>query len=544
MNDPISSGIGIDRYLPEVDRALSDLHKRDVIGRIWRRDHTVWKPEPDEITNRLGWLTITDRMKRQVAALGRFAAGVREEGFRHVVLLGMGGSSLGPEVLSSVFGSAEGHPKLIVLDSTVPSWVRSVASEVDPSRTLFLVSSKSGSTVESNTLYSHFWSLVNDVAAGDHAGRNFAAITDPGTRLEKLARERSFRHAFLNPPEIGGRYSVLSYFGLVPAALIGLDLNTLLERADRMRGQCASNVSAVENSGAWLGTFISVLAPRGRDKLTFVTSPSIASFGLWAEQLVAESLGKEGRGVVPVADEPQLPLDSFGDDRLFVYLRLEEDDNSEVDAAVRRIGSSGQPVVRLDLRDRYDIGAEFYRWEFAVAITAANWATNPFDQPDVQRAKDMTETVLREFQSSGRRPRVEAAGSIKSLLAGASPGTYLAINAYLNQTPAVDHAASVLRREISRRYGIVTTFGYGPRYLHSTGQLHKGGPSTGLFLQISSDRYEDLSIPGYPYTFGTLADAQALGDIRALRQSGRLVASVRLGQDEEAGILRLADELP
>ena len=543
MRKHIDPGVGIDSYLPEVDQALSDLQQRHVIRRIWRGDHTVWKPEPDEITNRLGWLTVTDLMREQIPALETFAAGVRAAGFRHVVLLGMGGSSLGPEVLQRVFGSTEGYPQLIVLDSTVPAWVRATTSIIDPTRTLFLVSSKSGSTLESNTLYSYFRSVVDELVTNEQAGGHFVAITDPGTNLEKLAREHGFRHVFLNPPNIGGRYSVLSYFGLVPAALIGLDLNTLLDRADRMRGECAPCVAAQDNPGAWLGAFIATLAQCGRDKLTFVTSRSLGSFGLWAEQLVAESLGKEGRGIVPVVDEPVVSPDSYGDDRLFVYLRLDGDDNSEVDAAIQRIGSSGQPVLRLDLSDRYDIGSEFYRWEFAVAVVGACWGINPFDQPDVQSAKDMTESVLRESQSSDGRPRVEAAGSIKSLLTGASRGSYLAINAYLRQTPAIDRAVSVLRREIARRYGIATTFGYGPRYLHSTGQLHKGGPSSGLFLQISSDCCEDLPIPGYPYTFGTLADSQALGDQHALRSSGKPLASVRLGQDQEDGILKLADEL-
>ena len=543
MRKHINPGVGIDSYPPEVDQALSDLQQRDVIRRIWRGDHTVWKPEPDEITDRLGWLTVTDLMREQISALETFAAGVRAAGFRNVVLLGMGGSSLGPEVLQQVFGSTEGYPQLIVLDSTVPAWVRATTSIIDPTRTLFLVSSKSGSTLESNTLYSYFRSVVDELVTNEQAGGHFVAITDPGTNLEKLARERGFRHVFLNPPNIGGRYSVLSYFGLVPAALIGLDLNTLLDRADRMRGECESCVAAQDNPGAWLGAFIATLAQCGRDKLTFVTSPSLGSFGLWAEQLVAESLGKEGRGIVPVVDEPVVSPDSYGDDRLFVYLRLDGDDNSEVDAAIQRLGSSGQPVLRLDLGDRYDIGAEFYRWEFAVAVIGAIWGIHPFDQPDVQSAKDMTDRVLREFQTSGNHPHVKAGQSVKQLLAGASRGSYLAITAYLRQTPAVDRAANVLRREVSRRYGLATTFGYGPRYLHSTGQLHKGGPPSGLFLQLTSDQRKHVPIPGYPYTFDILADSQALGDLRALQELDRQIASVRFGPDEEAGLLGLADEL-
>ena len=406
MRKHINPGVGIDSYPPEVDQALSDLQQRDVIRRIWRGDHTVWKPEPDEITDRLGWLTVTDLMREQISALETFAAGVRAAGFRHVVLLGMGGSSLGPEVLQQVFGSTEGYPQLIVLDSTVPAWVRATTSIIDPTRTLFLVSSKSGSTLESNTLYSYFRSVVDELVTNEQAGGHFVAITDPGTNLEKLAREHGFRHVFLNPPNIGGRYSVLSYFGLVPAALIGLDLTTLLDRADRTRNECASCVAAQDNPGALLGAFIATLAQCGRDKLTFVTSPSLGSFGLWAEQLVAESLGKEGRGIVPVVDEPVVSPDSYGDDRLFVYLRLDGDDNSEVDAAIQRIGSSGQPVLRLDLGDRYDIGAEFYRWEFAVAVIGAamgNKSLRPARRAERERHDRQGIAGVSDFRSPSPR---------------------------------------------------------------------------------------------------------------------------------------------
>ena len=530
-------------YLSNVEAALADLQERDVVGRIWGKDHTVWKPDAAEIGNRLGWLTVTDLMSERVPALRAFAEEIRTAGYRHVVLLGMGGSSLGPEVLRQTFGSAAGYPELIVLDSTVPVRVLEVTGAIDPARTLFLVSSKSGSTVEPNAFYAHFRSLVEEAVGKVKAGQNFVAITDPGTTLEKLAREHDFRNVFSNTPDIGGRYSVLSYFGLVPAALAGIDTMELLYRADCMREGCASCVPAHDNPGAWLGAVMGSLARQGRDKLTLVTSPSVSGFGLWVEQLIAESTGKEGRGIVPVAGEPLVSADCYGDDRLFVYLRLEGDDNFEADDAIERIEASGQPVVRLDLRDKYDLGAEFYRWEFATAVTGSILGIHPFDQPNVQGAKDMTDRVLGQYETSGKLPSSEAGGSFEKLLTEVGPSDYLAIMAYVRQTPEADRSLSGLRRTAIETHGIATTLGYGPRFLHSTGQLHKGGPASGLFLQLTADHAENLAIPGKPYSFGTLADAQALGDLEALQEAGRRVARVHLDTGDVSGILRLADEM-
>ena len=537
------SGQALGRYLPDVEAVLADLQQRDMMGRIWRRDHTVWNPEPTEITDRLGWLTVTDVMCEQVPALEAFAAAARDDGFRHVVLLGMGGSSLGPEVLRQTFGSSEGYPQLIVLDSTVPAWVKAVTDGIDPAQTLFVVSSKSGSTTEPNAFYAHFRNLVERAVGKQQAGKNFVAITDPGTSLEKLASEKGFRRVFLNPPDIGGRYSVLSYFGLVPAALTGVNIATLLDRADCMREGCASCVAAHDNPGAWLGAVIGTMARKGRDKLTLVTSPSMSSFGLWVEQLIAESTGKEGRGIVPVAGEPLVTANLYGNDRLFVYLRLEGDNNSDTDTAMVRIQESGHPAVRLDLRDRYDLGAEFYRWEYGTAVAGAILGINPFDQPNVQGAKDMTERLLGQYQASGKLPDVGASVPFRKLLSGARTGDYLAIMAYVLQTPETDRAFDSLRRRITERYGIATTLGYGPRFLHSTGQLHKGGPGSGLFLQLTTDNSEDVPIPGYPYTFAALADAQALGDLEALQASGRRTARAQLGRDKAATIHELTTEV-
>ena len=544
----VHPGFSLGSYLPDVESALADLQRRQVISRVWSGDHTVWKPDPTEITNRLGWLTVTDVMCEQAPVMEAFANEVRNAGFRHVVLLGMGGGSLGPEVLRQTFGSAPGFPELIVLDSTVPAWVESIAETIDPAHTLFLVSSKSGSTTEPNIFYAYFRDLVEKTVGADGAGQHFVAITDPGTPLEKMAREQGLRRVFSNPSDIGGRYSVLSYFGLVPAALIGLDVLKLLDRADCMREGTASCVPAHENPGAWLGVLMGVIAQQGRDKLTLVTSPSISSFGLWAEQLIAESTGKEGLGIVPVAGEPLGSANHYGHDRLFVYLRLDGDDNDETDQTIQAIESSGQPVVHLDLRDKYDLGAEFFRWELATAVASSIFGINPFDQPDVQAAKDMTESVLGQFESSGKLPAPstgsgEDSASLGKLLAEAGPGDYLAIMAYVRQTPEVNQALDALRRRVTEKHGIATTMGYGPRFLHSTGQIHKGGPGSGLFLQLTTDHPQDVAIPDAPYTFGVLADAQAVGDLQALRAAKHRAVRVGLGSNAEMGIRRITDEV-
>ena len=537
----VHSSLG--EHLPAAEAALADLQHRGVIERIWRKDHTVWNQDPTEIADRLGWLTATEMMCEQVSTLEAFAEEVRDAGFRHVVLLGMGGSSLGPEVLRQVLGSADGYPKLLVLDSTVPGWVQGVTEAIDPAHTLFLVSSKSGGSIEPNSFYKHFRSLVEQKMGKEQAGQSFVAITDPGTSLQRLAQEHGFRRAFLNPADIGGRYSVLSYFGLVPAALTGINVAELLGRADCMREGCASCVPVHDNPGAWLGAVMGTLALRGREKLTLVTSPSMESFGLWVEQLIAESTGKEGRGIIPVAGEPLLAPESYGEDRLFVCLRLEGDDNTAIDAAVERFQSGGQPVVRLHLRDRYDLGAELFRWEFAVAVAGAILGIHPFDQLNVQGAKDQTDRVLREYLSSGRLPEIGSTDSLGDLLSRARPGDYLAIMAYLRQTAEVDQAIADLRRRVMERCRITTTMGYGPRLLHSTGQLHKGGPATGLFLQVTSAHVQDLPIPGEPYTFGVLADAQALGDSQVLKTLGRRVARIHLESGDSTAIRRLTEEL-
>ncbi len=533
----------IGSYIDGVEATLANLKQRDIVGRIWRKDHTVWKPDPGEITDRLGWLTITDLMRGQVATLQSFANEVRETGFRHVVLVGMGGSSLGPEVLRQTFGSEAGYPELIVLDSTVPARVKTIAETINPARTLFLVSSKSGTTVEPNTLFQYFRSLVASALGEEEPGYNFVAITDSGTPLVKLATEQKFRRSFINPPDIGGRYSVLSFFGLVPAALMGIDVPKILDRAERMRKKCTEAKSISENPGAKLGAVMGTLASSGLDKLTLFTSPSIGSFGLWVEQLVAESTGKDGKGIVPVTGEPFVEPVRYGDDRLFVCLRVSQDDNSVIDAVIDKLRASGQPLVVLGMEDKHELGAEFFRWEFATAVAGAILGIHPFDQPNVQAAKQATEAMLQEYIRTEELPQTYVTASLAELLPKARSGDYLAVLAYVQQTPAMDGVMTEFRRTIGEKHTMATTLGYGPRYLHSTGQLHKGGPNTGLFLLITADHEGDVPIPGRPYSFGVLADAQALGDLRALQSLGRRVTRVHASRDDADAISRLISEL-
>lgn len=518
--------INIGRYSSDVEAALADMKRRDVVRRLWRKDYHVWNSDPTEIANRLGWLAVTDLMREKVPVLESFASEVREAGFRHIILLGMGGSSLGSEVLRAILGGVPNYPEFVVLDSTLPSCVRSVAEAIDPARTLFLVSSKSGNTIETLSLFHYFRTLVASAIGKEKAGENFVAITDYGTPLAGLAEETGFRRLFLNPPDIGGRYSALSYFGLVPAALMGINIEVLLDHAESIRDQCMSHITIHENPGFSLGVIIGTMALLGKDKLTLVTSPSISRFGLWLEQLIAESTGKEGKGIIPIVGEPMMESTQYGNDRLFVYLRLHGDFNSATDEAIGRTQSSGQPVLVLEMRDAYDVGSEFFRWQFAIAIAGAQLAVNPFNQPNVETAKRTTRQVLQEFLTYGHLPQVKVAHSLAGLLAEANKGDYLAILAYIRQTPEVDETLVALREKISALYNIATTVGYGPRYLHSTGQMHKGGPPTGLFLIINTGYEKDLPIPGQPYSFGTLADAQAIGDVEALQSSGKRVAMI------------------
>jgi glucose-6-phosphate isomerase len=515
--------------------SLAFLDREQAPPRVWQRDHTLWSPQPAEITDRLGWLDVMGPMHGHLPQLKAFAEAAGQDGIADVVLLGMGGSSLGAEVLNRVLGSRSGYPRLTVLDSTIPETVAGVRASIEPSRTLFLVSSKSGTTAETRALFDYFREAE---AGGGNTGGHFAAITDPGTPLAGLAREQGFRHVFENPADIGGRYSVLSYFGLVPAALLGVDIEKLLGAADVLRERCAAAVPAEQNEGCRLGACLGALAKRGRDKVTIVTSPALDSFGLWAEQLIAESTGKQGRGLVPVAGEPLAGAAAYGRDRLFVYIRLKDDDNTAVDAFVAAMKNAGHPVAVMELADRYELGAVFYLWEFAVAVAGSLIGIQPFNQPDVQRAKDATRAVLEQYTNSGKLPSPPVSDSPSALLAQAKEGDYFAVMAYLRQTPEADRAFATLRRRVLEKHRLATTLGYGPRFLHSTGQLHKGGPNSGLFLQVVPDHYQDLPVPGRPYSFGVMSNAESLGDLQALRTLGRRVVRV---ERDAAGLAGLAD---
>ena len=561
------AGASLGKALATADEAVASLHDSDAVARIWAGDHTVWSSDPTEITDRLGWLDTPSSMLDCVNDLFHFAQEVRDEGTRHVVLLGMGGSSLGAEVLgqcalrqaqdersarlptpvspSRERRLGEGWPELVVLDSTIPARIASVVESIDPARTLFLVSSKSGTTIEPNMLYKHFRSVVEDSVGAGNAGSRFVAITDAGSALDELGQQAGFRRVFRNRPDIGGRYSVLSYFGLVPAALIGFDVRGLLNSAVAMEGACGSGVPVPFNAGAWLGAVFGSLALKGRDKLTILTSPSLASFGLWAEQLVAESLGKNGMGIVPIAGEPVEALGRVGNDRLFVSLEMDGGDGFQTRPYAERLASEGHPVVRYRIGDVSDLGGEFYRWQFAIAVAGAVMGVHPFDQPDVQRAKDLTDDALNRFESDGEAPTLASMGSVKGLVSAMGTGDYLAILAYLEQTPEVDAALAGLRSVIASKYSVPTTLGYGPRYLHSTGQLHKGGANNVAALMLTGSQTQDIDIPGESFSFGVLADAQASSDLEALKSAGRSVAGVVLAgaTDVVEGIEALSERL-
>jgi glucose-6-phosphate isomerase len=523
------------------EECLDELESMRFVARIHEHDATLWRGNQDESRQRLGWLHAPETMTPHCAPLRSFADEVRRDRFTDVVLLGMGGSSLGAEVLNQVIGSAPGYPRLHVVDSTVPGVVADVASGVDLAHTLFIVSSKSGGTLEPNVLYQFFHHEVSRLG-GHNAGSQFLAITDAGSSLEQTGRDAVFRQVFLNPADIGGRYSVLSLFGLVPAALTGIDVPSLLESARKMARACGPDTSTRDNPGARLAAYVSACVRLGRDKLTFLTSPTLESFGLWAEQLIAESTGKEGKGIVPVMGEPLLGIDAYENDRAFAYLRLDDDHNEVADLRASALREAGFPCFTLNMPNRNALGGEFYRWEYATAAIGTLLGINPFDQPDVQRAKDASTRVLAHHEEHGVWPEVEAIDSLPGLLATLRPGDYFCILAYLRQRPEMDAVFARLRRHVGEGHRVSTTLGYGPRYLHSTGQLHKGGPNTCVLLQVTSEHPGDVPLPDRRSSFGTVADAQALGDLQALNSLGRRVGRIVLEADDptllEAALLR------
>ena len=559
-NRTVSWAVGA--YRDAVGRRLERLRDEKIIERIGGHDHTVWKTAPTEITNRLGWLHSAGVISKNIRHLTALADEIRAEGCRHVILLGMGGSILAPEVLGSVFGRRSGYPSLTILDSTNPEAVTVCARRFDPARSLFIVATKSGTTVETLSFFKFFYNRIIDALGREEAGKHFIAITDPGTPLAELADRYRFRATFFNDPDVGGRYSALSCFGLVPAALIGVDLKVLLDRAAAV----VSDSMSPDSEATLLGCIIGELALAGRDKMTLISSPGLEPFGNWVEQLVAESTGKEGRGVLPVIGEPLDTPDVYGNDRFFVHLRLGKDKTS--DKGLSDLERAGYPVITIPVLDRFDLGGQFFLWEMAVGVAGWCLEINPFDQPDVESSKALARRMVDDYKENGtlireepslidgdimvfRGPKSQGAGGslISFIEERMKDGAYVAIQAYLPHDLAYDKALHTLRLRLRDRFGIAVTVGYGPRFLHSTGQLHKGDAGMGLFVQITADDVEDLPIPEEPgspassITFGILNEAQAAGDRQALQDAGRRVMRFHLKGDRIGMLLRLAEAL-
>ncbi len=553
-----------------VTAALERWQHDGFVRRFWSGDPSLWTGDAEH--EWLGWLHVVEQQLERQNRFPALAQDAQDAGFTHALLLGMGGSSLCPEVLSLTFGKQYGAPALHVLDSTDPAQIQLVEQRLDLARTLCIVSSKSGTTLEPNILLQYFHQRVQQALGPERAGRvgsHFLAITDPGSPLERIAQRERFRAICHGVPSIGGRYSALSDFGLVPAAIMGLDVHRLLERAQAMVRRCGAEVPASEHPGAALGAVLGALASQGRDKVTLIASPGIARLGAWLEQLLAESTGKEGKGLIPIDQEPLGPPEVYGADRLFVYLRLEGATEAAQEEAVAALERAGQPVVRLAVSDRYDLGAEFFRWEFATAAAGAILGINPFDQPDVEASKVETRKLTQAYEETGALPAEapffegnglrlyadaantaaleRAAGRGASLedylrahLARLRPGDYVALLAYLAMTDEHTTLLQRLRTTVRDAKRVATCLGFGPRFLHSTGQAYKGGPNTGVFLQITCDDAVDLAVPGQRYTFGVVKAAQARGDFQVLAERGRRALRVHLGADVPAGLERLA----
>lgn len=545
----------------EVEAALAQL-ARDRFGeRLWAKDPSLWKNDASHqaiIRNSLGWLDVVETMKTRLDELASFAEEARAAGFRHVVHMGMGGSSLAPLAFGQIVPPSGPGLPLTVLDTTDAATVLAIHRATPLEQTLFIVASKSGTTAEPTAFGDYFYHQVKALK-GDRAGENFVAITDPGSALARQAEERGYRRTFLNFADIGGRYSALSYFGLVPAALAGIDIAGLLARAGRMMQACGPDVAVEQNPGIVLGAVLGALAKSGRDKVTFLVPPAWSALGLWLEQLIAESTGKEDTGILPVAGEPLAEARAYGSDRLFVHVRVpdRQAESAELEAQARALVQAGQPLVTIEVDGPLALGAEFCRWEVATAVAGALIGINPFDQPNVQESKDNTNRLLAMVRDTGKLPAEEpttvegslqiyggapeasAADVLRAFFAQARDGDYCAILAYLQESVATQTRLDAVRRLVLGKKRLPATMGYGPRYLHSTGQLHKGGPNTGLFLVLTADDAEDAQIPGAPYTFGVFKRAQALGDLEALRQHGRRVLRVHLGADVQAGLTKL-----
>jgi transaldolase/glucose-6-phosphate isomerase len=549
-----------------VEAALDDLQTNRKVERLWSRDTSLWTGNGED--KWLGWIDIVEEQQKTNRRFTNFSAEVRDAGFTHVLLLGMGGSSLCPEVLRKSFGRIEGFPELHVLDSTDPQQVKTFENKIDLAKTLFFVSSKSGTTLEPNIFKQYFFARVKDAVSEDMVGSHFIAITDPGSKLRQEAENDGFRKIFLGVPSIGGRYSALSDFGMAPAAAMGIDVARFLDRSSEMVSACGATVAAKDNPGVILGAILGTAYNHGRDKVTFVASPGIYDLGAWLEQLLAESTGKNGKGLIPVDREAIGAASLYGDDRVFAYLRLESAPDPVQDSAIAELEQAGQPVITISLDEVYDLGQEFFRWEFATAVAGSIIGINPFDQPDVEASKIATRKLTEEYEKTGSLPgenpffegegiRLFAdernAGELSASASGAwlgsylrahlgrlKPNDYFALLAYIEMNEEHERLLQSARHAVRDSKHVATCLGFGPRFLHSTGQAYKGGPNTGVFLQVTCEDKEDLPVPNQKYTFGVVKAAQARGDFEVLATRGRRALRVHLGADVSSSLRKLS----
>ncbi len=550
-----------------VKTAISNWQSSDKMKRLWARDAALWTGSDE--ADWLGWLDIVKEQSAHLAELRGLAKEVWSAGFKDALLLGMGGSSLCPEVLRMTFGKISGYPDLHVLDSTDPAQVKAFENKIDIARTLFIVSSKSGSTLEPNIFKQYFFELTKKAVGADKAGSHFMAITDPGSKMQKVAEADRFRHVFFGRPSIGGRYSALSNFGMVPAAVIGIDTKKFLDRAQEMVEACGPSATVEQNPGAVLGIILGTAATTGHDKVTIVTSPDISDLGAWLEQLLAESTGKVGKGIIPVDREALAAPEVYGNDRVFAYIHTEHATDAGSEAKLAAIEKAGHPLVRISMADIYDLGAEFFRWEIATAVAGSIIGIDAFNQPDVEASKIVTKDLTSQYEKSGslpaEKPVVEdngiklftdeknaadlarAAGGEKSLaaylkahLGRIGAGDYFALLGYIQMNAGHEKTLQAIRHAVRDRKHVATCLGFGPRFLHSTGQAYKGGPNSGVFLQVTCDDAVELPVPEQKYTFGVVKAAQARGDFEVLAQRGRRALRVHLGSNVDSGLRMLA----
>lgn len=537
-------------YQSQIQKGLLKLREDQVPQRVWDRDPTLWKPEPREITNRLGWLDIPKRILNSVPRIQSLVDDMREEGYTDVLLLGMGGSSLAPELFSLIFGGPSSPLSLEVLDSTDPQAVRKHRAKLNPHRTLFIVATKSGSTVETLSFFKYFYNWTREVLGVAQAGKHFLGITDPGSGLIEMGEQAGFRELFLNDPNIGGRYSALSFFGLVPAGLAGVDIKKLLSSAREMMDDCSRKADPENHPGAKLGNTLGILAKHGRDKVTFSTQPAVASFPNWIEQLLAESTGKEGKGILPVVNEPLAKPEFYREDRVFVHLAVGQE--STAPPLLASLQDAGHPVIEIKIEDIYDLGGQFYLWEFATAVAGYHLGINPFNQPNVESAKIRAKEMVEAYEMEGALPEGKTSPftweSVTTFIEKhRQEGSYLAIQAFIPPTEANRESLNTFRVRLRDTFKLATTFEFGPRFLHSTGQLHKGDAGKGLFIQLTSHAEEDIPVPkkigssASSITFGRLKHAQALGDARALRDAGRSLIRFSLGNNPKRRLDQFLD---